>query len=230
MRALVVDDEPAVRTSIDRALKLENYDVELLNNGTEAVARATDKTLPALDVILLDAAMPGLDGFATCRALRARGVNVPILMLTAKTRLTDKVLGLDSGADDYLTKPFDLDELYARLRSILRRGVPTTTESPSLLLTFDDLTLDPVAHRVTRAGHEITLTPTEFSLLQLLLEHPDEVLRRDWIVERVWSSSIEQGSNSLEVFMATLRRKVELDGRPKLLHTVRGIGYVARLR
>ena len=223
MRVLVVDDEPAVRLSLERAMRLEEYEVESVPSGTAALERLV---AGGIDLVILDVAMPGLDGFATCRALRARGDRVPVLILSARTRLTERVLGLDSGADDYLGKPFELDELYARIRALLRRG--TSADVPQKLV-LDNLVIDSVGHLVWRGENVVVLTPIEFSLLELLVSRAGEVLRRDWIFERVWGYPMDANSNSLEVFVANLRRKTEEHGDVRLLHTVRGVGYVARV-
>jgi two-component system, OmpR family, response regulator MprA len=222
MQILVVDDEPAVRDSLDRALRLEGYKVELAADGAEALS-ALDSDHP--DAIVLDLMMPRVDGFEVCRRMRAAGDRTPVLVLTARDGVSDRVKGLDVGADDYLVKPFALDELLARLRALLRRS---GSSAPGQVLRFSDLMLDPVAHQVKRGEREIDLTRTEFLLLELFLLHPRQVLTRSVIFERVWGYDFGPDSNSLEVYVSYLRRKLEAAGEPRLLHTVRGVGYVLR--
>ena len=222
MQILVVDDEPAVRDSLDRALRLEGYKVELAADGAEALS-ALDSDTP--DAIVLDLMMPRVDGFEVCRRIRAAGDRTPVLVLTARDGVSDRVKGLDAGAADYLVKPFALDELLARLRALLRRS---GSSAPGQVLRFSDLTLDPVAHQVKRGDREIELTRTEFLLLELFLLHPRQVLTRSVIFERVWGYDFGPDSNSLEVYVSYLRRKLEAAGEPRLLHTVRGVGYVLR--
>ena len=219
----MVDDEPAVRESLERSLRFEGYDVSLASDGEQALA-AVAKDAP--DVLGLDVLMPRLDGLQTCRQLRARGESLPILMLTARDGVADRVVGLDAGADDYLVKPFALEELLARLRALLRRHPDDT--GPDQVLSFRDLSLDPVTRDVTRGERSMSLTVTEFNLLEMFLEHPRQVLTRGQIVERVWGFALEYSSNSLEVYVGYLRRKLEADGEPRLIHTVRGVGYVLR--
>jgi two-component system, OmpR family, response regulator MprA len=224
MEILVVDDEPAVRDSLDRALRLEGYKVELAADGGEALeALAEDSP----DAVVLDLMMPRVDGLEVCRRMRAAGDRTPVLVLTARDGVADRVKGLDAGADDYLVKPFALDELLARLRALLRRS---GAGAPGQVLRFADLSLDPVAHQVKRGGREIELTRTEFSLLELFLLHPRQVLTRSVIFDRVWGYDFGPDSNSLEVYVSYLRRKLEADGEARLLHTVRGVGYVLRER
>jgi two-component system, OmpR family, response regulator MprA len=222
MQILVVDDEPAVRDSLDRALRLEGYKVELAADGAEAL-----DTIGAArpDAVVLDLMMPRVDGLEVCRRMRAAGDRTPVLVLTARDGVTDRVKGLDAGADDYLVKPFALDELLARLRALLRRS---GVAAPGQVLRFSDLTLDPVAHQVKRGEREIDLTRTEFLLLELFLLHPRQVLTRSVIFERVWGYDFGPDSNSLEVYVSYLRRKLEAADEPRLLHTVRGVGYVLR--
>ena len=223
MRVLVADDEPAVRTSLGRALGLKGYQVSLAENGREALDLVGEG---AVEAVVLDVMMPRLDGLEVCRRMRSAGDRTPILMLTARDAVDDRVSGLDAGADDYLVKPFALDELLARLRAITRRGAePGSAESP---LRMADLVLDPVAHRVRRGERLVELTRTEFELLVLLLRHPRQVLPRSTIFERVWGYDFGAGSNSLGVYVGYLRRKLEAGGEPRLLHTVRGVGYVLR--
>jgi two-component system, OmpR family, response regulator MprA len=222
VRILVADDEPAVRDALARALKLEGYEVELAGDGEEAVVAAG---LRAPDAIVLDVLMPRLDGIAACRRLRDLGDRTPVLMLTARDAVSDRVAGLDAGADDYLVKPFALEELLARLRALLRRTASADTDE---LLRHADLELDPNGHTVRRARRAIELTRTEFLLLELFLRHPRQVLTRSQIFERVWGYDFGPASNSLEVYVGYLRRKLEAAGEPRLLQTVRGVGYVLR--
>jgi two-component system, OmpR family, response regulator MprA len=222
MRVLVVDDEPAVRNALSRALRLERYDVELAGDGREALELlGTFK----VDAVVLDVAMPNMDGLEVCRRLRDIGDRTPVLMLTAKDAVDDRVTGLDAGADDYLVKPFALKELKARLRALLRR---VEDDGRATVLRFADLMLDPNAFEAQRANRRIQLSRTEFLLLQLFMEHPRQVLQRGTIFERVWGYDFGSSSNSLGVYMGYLRRKTEADGEPRLLHTVRGVGYILR--
>jgi two-component system response regulator MprA len=221
-RVLVVDDEPAVRRALERALKLDNYEVELAADGEEALdvlARS-----PA-DAIILDVLMPRLDGLELARRMRKAGDRPPILMLTARDAIDDRVEGLDVGADDYLVKPFALRELQARLRALLRRSVDGAEGE---VLSYADLVLDPVAHEVHRGDRLIELSKTEFLLLELFLRHPRQVLTRSTIFEHVWGYDFGPTSNALGVYMGYLRRKTEAGGESRLLHTVRGVGYVLR--
>jgi two-component system, OmpR family, response regulator MprA len=222
-RVLVVDDEPGVRTALERALRLEAYDVELAADGREALDRLAGGTPP--DAVVLDVAMPHVDGLEVCRRLRDAGDRTPVLMLTARDAVDDRVAGLDAGADDYLVKPFALKELKARLRALLRR---TGAGDGGDALRFGDLELDPVAYEVRRGGRTIALSRTEFHLLALFMEHPRQVLTRSQIFERVWGYDFGAGSNALGVYVGYLRRKTEAGGEPRLLHTVRGVGYVLR--
>jgi two-component system response regulator MprA len=222
MRILVVDDEPAVRDSLERALRLEGYEISLAEDGEQALAALSQD---GTDAVVLDVMMPGLDGLEVCRALRARGDRIPVLMLTARDAVSDRVAGLDAGADDYVVKPFALDELLARLRALLRRS---GVSAGGQVLHFEDLELDPVSHQVRRGDRLIELTRTEFSLLELFMLHPRQVLTRPVIFERVWGYDFGPGSNSLEVYVSYLRRKIEAGGEPRLVHTVRGVGYVLR--
>jgi two-component system response regulator MprA len=221
VRILVVDDEPAVRESLRRALRLEGYDVELAADGAEALHRIEAGDEP--DALVLDVLMPNIDGLELTRMLRRTGRRVPVLMLTARDEVEDRVAGLDAGADDYVVKPFALEELFARLRALLRR---TTTDEASL--RFADLVLDPAAHEVRRDGERIELTRTEFSLLELFMRNPRQVLTRSIIFERVWGYDFGPASNSLDVYIGYLRRKTEVGDRPRLIQTVRGVGYALR--
>ena len=220
---LVVDDEPGVRAALERALRIERYDVRLAGDGTQALAMLADRSP---DAIVLDVAMPDVDGLEVCRRLRATGDRTPVLMLTARDAVDDRVAGLDAGADDYLVKPFALRELQARLRALLRR----TEAARGGVLRFADLELDPVAREVRRGGRAIELSRTEFNLLELFLEHPRQVLTRSQIFDRVWGYDFGSTSNALGVYIGYLRRKTEAGGEPRLLHTVRGVGYFLRDR
>jgi len=222
VRILVVDDERAVRESLERALRLEGYEVQLAAGGREALERVAERPP---DAIVLDVMMPQVDGLEVCRRLRRGSDNTPVLMLTARDAISDRVAGLDAGADDYVVKPFALEELFARLRALLRRASP---EQDGQVLRFTDLTLDPVAHEVRRGDRLVSLTRTEFLLLELFMRHPRQVLTRPIIFEHVWGYDFGPESNSLEVYVSYLRRKTEAAGEPRLLHTVRGVGYVLR--
>ena len=222
MKILVVDDERAVRESLRRALELEGYQIELAADGHEALYRLESESHP--DAVVLDVLMPGVDGLEVCRTLRRSGNRVPVLMLTARTQVEDRVEGLDAGADDYVTKPFALEELLARLRALLRR----TADGSGETLRFADLELDPGTREVKRGGEAIELTRTEFSLLELFMLNPRQVLTRSVIFERVWGYDFGYGSNSLDVYIGYLRRKTEAGGKPRLIYTVRGVGYALR--
>jgi two-component system response regulator MprA len=220
---LVVDDEAAVRESLRRALALEGYDVELAADGAEALYRL-DTGAVHPDAIVLDVLMPNVDGLETARRLRGAGNRTPILMLTARDEVEARVAGLDAGADDYVVKPFALAELLARLRALLRR----TTNGAGEVLRFADLELDPATREVRRNGDSIELTRTEFSLLELFMMNPRQVLTRSLIFERVWGYDFGLSSNSLDVYIGYLRRKTEEGGKPRLIQTVRGVGYALR--
>jgi two-component system response regulator MprA len=222
-RVLLVDDEPAVLRALERALRLERYDIELAADGEKALdcmARG------GYDAVVLDIGLPRVDGLEVSRRLRGAGDRTPVLMLTARETIDDRVAGLDAGADDYLVKPFALRELQARLRALLRRAEPDERG----VLRFADLELDPVAHEVRRGDRTIELSTTEFNLLALFLERPRHVLSRREIFERVWGYDFGSSSNALGVYMGYLRRKTEAEGEPRLLHTVRGVGYALRER
>jgi two-component system, OmpR family, response regulator MprA len=223
MKILVVDDERAVRESLRRALELEGYEIELAADGSEALYRLEGSEEP--DAMILDLLMPGVDGLEVCRRVRGSGSKLPVLMLTARTEVENRVAGLDAGADDYVTKPFALEELLARVRALLRR---TTEGDDGELLRFADLELDPGTRLVLRGDRSIELTRTEFSLLELFLRNPRQVLTRSVIFERVWGYDFGFGSNSLDVYIGYLRRKTEAAGEPRLIHTVRGVGYALR--
>jgi two-component system response regulator MprA len=220
---LLVDDEAAVRESLRRALALEGYEVELAADGAEALYRL-DTGAVHPDAIVLDVLMPNVDGLETARRLRGAGNRTPILMLTARDEVEARVAGLDAGADDYVVKPFALAELLARLRALLRR----TTNGAGEMLRFADLELDPSTREVRRNGESIELTRTEFSLLELFMLNPRQVLTRSLIFERVWGYDFGLSSNSLDVYIGYLRRKTEAGGKPRLIQTVRGVGYALR--
>ena len=220
-RILVAEDDRGVRDALDRALRFEGYLVETAIDGADALEKA-DTIQP--DAIVLDIMMPHVDGLAVCRRLRARGDSTPVLMLTARQEVSDRVARLDAGADDYLVKPFALEELLARLRALLRR----TSLSGGTVLRLADLTLEPNTRTVTRGERNIELTKTEFDLLELLLHNAGIVLTREVIYERIWGYDFETTSNSLDVYVGYLRRKTEEAGEARLIHTVRGVGYVAR--
>lgn len=221
-RLLIVDDDPGIRDSLSRALGFEGYEVSVAADGDQALGMIEPSRY---DAVVLDVMMPGTDGLAVARSMRGEGDATPILMLTARHAVTDRVAGLDAGADDYLVKPFSLDELLARLRALLRRSAISGTDN---VLVVGDLRLDPDARRVFRGDREIHLTKTEFDLLELLMFNAGIVLGRDLILERVWGFDFETSSNSLDVYIGYLRRKIEANGAPRLIHTVRGVGYVAR--
>ncbi len=222
MKILVVDDEPAVRDALERALRSQGYGVSMAVDGVDGIEHVASDTP---DLVVLDILMPRLDGLEACRQLRAAGDRTPILMLTARDAVGDRVEGLDAGADDYLVKPFALDELLARIRALLRRSTPNADEKP---LRFSDLELDPVTHEVRRGERAIELTRTEHLLLELFLLNPRRVLTREVIFDRVWGYDFGPTSNALEVYVGYLRRKTEADGEPRLIHTVRGVGYVLK--
>ncbi|MEU7631528.1 response regulator transcription factor [Nocardia sp. NPDC049220] len=224
MRILVVDDDRAVRESLRRSLTFNGYSVDLAVDGVDALEKATAQRP---DALVLDVMMPRLDGLEVCRRLRSTGDDLPILVLTARDSVSERVAGLDAGADDYLPKPFALEELLARLRALLRR----TTADPgevSEAMNFADLSLDPVTREVSRAARQISLTRTEFALLEMLMANPRRVLTRSRILEEVWGYDFPTSGNALEVYIGYLRRKTEAEGESRLIHTVRGVGYVLR--
>ncbi|MEU8432507.1 response regulator transcription factor [Streptomyces sp. NPDC029216] len=229
-RILVVDDEPAVREALRRSLAFEGYAVRTAVDGLDALDQAASY---APELIVLDIQMPRMDGLTAARRLRAAGSVTPILMLTARDTVGDRVTGLDAGADDYLVKPFELDELFARVRALLRRSsyaAPAAAgpEPDGDALTFGDLRMDLATREVTRGGRRVELTRTEFTLLEMFLAHPRQVLTREQILKTVWGFDFEPSSNSLDVYVMYLRRKTEAGGEPRLVHTVRGVGYVLR--
>jgi two-component system response regulator MprA len=224
-RVLVVDDDRAVRESLRRSLEFNGYDVHLAGDGAEALAGIG---AVAPDVVVMDVMMPRLDGLDATRALRAAGNDVPILVLTARDAVGDRVEGLDAGADDYLTKPFALQELLARLRALLRRVTPHEDGDEEEVLTFSDLTMNVTTREVTRGDRGIELTRTEFTLLEMFLRRPRRVLERSFILEEVWGYDFPTTANSLEVYVGYLRRKTEAGDEPRLIHTVRGVGYVLK--
>ncbi|MEI6710218.1 MAG: response regulator transcription factor [Actinomycetota bacterium] len=219
----IVDDDGAIRTSLGRALRMENYEVELFEDAASALKSFQ---LRAPDAIILDLQLPDIDGLEICRRIRQSGDATPILMLTARDAVNDRVEGLDVGADDYLVKPFDLAELLARLRALLRRRQANGGEAANL--RFEDLTLNPNTREVFRGVRKIELTKIEFELLELFMQHPRQVLTRDQILDLVWGYNFDSGTNSLAVYIGYLRRKLEEDGEIRLLHTARGVGYSLR--
>ncbi|WP_028933849.1 response regulator transcription factor [Pseudonocardia spinosispora] len=225
MRILVVDDDRAVRESLRRSLSFNGYQVDLATDG-QAALTAVGMARP--DAMVLDVMMPRLDGLEVCRRLRGTGDDLPILVLTARDAVSDRVAGLDAGADDYLPKPFALEELLARLRALLRRRTGTDVDAELDPLTFGDLSLNPETREVSRGDRPISLTRTEFSLLELLLANPRRVLTRTRILEEVWGYDFPTTGNALEVYIGYLRRKTESEDEPRLIHTVRGVGYVLR--
>ncbi|MEU6130875.1 response regulator transcription factor [Saccharopolyspora sp. NPDC047091] len=227
MRILVVDDDRAVRESLRRSLQFNGYQVELAADGQQALDQLADQRP---DAMVLDVMMPRLDGLEVARRLRSTGDDLPILVLTARDAVSDRVAGLDAGADDYLPKPFALEELLARVRALLRRASPATDEGDELppALSFADLQLDPGTREVRRGDRPISLTRTEFALLELLMAHPKQVLTRSRLLEDVWGYDFPTSGNALEVYIGYLRRKTETEGESRLIHTVRGVGYVLR--
>ncbi|MCP3993455.1 MAG: response regulator transcription factor [bacterium] len=220
-RVLVVEDDGAVRRAVERALSFEGYDVVTARDGAEALAIVLNDNIEA---IVLDVMMPIIDGLEACKRIRARGDTTPILILTARTEVTDRVAGLDAGADDYLMKPFALEELLARLRALLRRSSGGIAD----VLKVGDLVMDTSSREVWRDGAIVDLTKTEFDLLELLMSNPGIVIDRDTIYDRIWGYDFATSSNSLDVYIGYLRRKTEVDGSPRLIQTVRGVGYVIR--
>ncbi|MEJ8658187.1 MULTISPECIES: response regulator transcription factor [Streptomyces] len=229
-RILIVDDEPAVREALQRSLAFEGYATEVAADGFDALAKVESY---APDLVVLDIQMPRMDGLTAARRLRSLGSTLPVLMLTARDTVGDRVTGLDAGADDYLVKPFELDELFARIRALLRRSsyasaAGTDREDSGDVLSFADLRMDLATREVTRGPRRVELTRTEFTLLELFLAHPRQVLTREQILKTVWGFDFEPSSNSLDVYVMYLRRKTEAAGEPRLVHTVRGVGYALR--
>ena len=227
-RVLIVDDEPAVREALQRSLAFEGYGTEVAVDGLDALAKAESY---APDLIVLDIQMPRMDGLTAARRIRSTGTTTPILMLTARDTVGDRVTGLDAGADDYLVKPFELDELFARIRALLRRSSYAAAAGPvpdDNVLAFADLRMDLATREVMRGTRRVELTRTEFTLLGMFLAHPRQVLTREQILKAVWGFDFEPSSNSLDVYVMYLRRKTEAGGEPRLVHTVRGVGYALR--
>ncbi|WP_200306757.1 response regulator transcription factor [Streptomyces adelaidensis] len=228
-RILIVDDEPAVRDALKRSLAFEGYGTEVAVDGADALEKATAYQP---DLVILDIQMPRMDGLTAARRIRGAGDTTPILMLTARDTVGDRVTGLDAGADDYLVKPFELDELFARVRALLRRSTYAAAVSDTApeddALTFGDLRMNLATREVTRADRPVELTRTEFTLLEMFMAHPRQVLTREQILKAVWGFDFEPSSNSLDVYVMYLRRKTEAGGEPRLVHTVRGVGYVLR--
>ncbi|HEY8347239.1 MAG TPA: response regulator transcription factor [Symbiobacteriaceae bacterium] len=226
-RILVVDDDVKITSFLRRSLVLEGYEVTVANSGTEAIRQVAQQ---APDLMILDIMMPGVDGMEVCRRVRAAGERFPILMLTARDAVSDRVSGLDAGADDYLVKPFALEELLARVRALLRRAEPSDLEESGrpAVLRYADLSLDTRTWEARRGNRTFKLTPKEYELLLLFLQHPRQVLTRDTLMEKVWGYDFTGESNVLEVFIKNLRQKLEAGGEPRLIQTVRGVGYVLR--
>ncbi len=218
MRVLVVEDEPRMAALIRQGLEEEAYAVDVVENGRDVLLWIESATY---DMVLLDIMLPGLSGLDVCRQLRANGHTMPILMLTARDTLPDKVKGLDSGADDYLVKPFAIEELTARMRALARRDAPVKTA----VLTIANLTLDPATKLAQRGGHVIELTAKEYALLETLMRHPNQILSREQIIDHVWNMEFDSGSKLIEVYISNLRKKIDANHAPKLIHTVRGLGY-----
>ena len=221
-RILVVEDEARIASLISRGLRLEGYQVDVAPNGETALDKAFSEPP---DLVILDVMLPDLDGLEVCRQLRAAGAEAPVLMLTAKDAIPDRVAGLDAGADDYLVKPFAFDELLARIRALFRRTAPPETNTP---LRFADLELNPATRRARRGERDIELTAKEYDVLDLFMRHPNQVLTRDIIYDRIWGYDFGGESNIIEVYIRYLRAKLEAANEPRLIHTVRGVGYALR--
>ncbi len=226
LRILVVDDDPDVRDSLQRSLEFEGYDVATAADGAEAVRQCIGPTALRPELVIMDVMMPGTDGLEACRNLRAAGERMPVLMLTARDGLGDRITGLDAGADDYLMKPFALEELLARLRALTRRARPAGAVPARHVVRFGDLELDLATREANRGGHALTLTPTEFELLAQLMAEPRRVQSRAHLQQQIWGH--EPATNSLDVYVGYLRRKLEAGGGSRLIHTARGVGYVLR--
>lgn len=232
LRVLLAEDDRAVRESLARAMTLEGYEVDAVNDGASALERLRDGSTngPLPDIVILDVSMPAVDGLTVCRVLRSEGSHLPILMLTARTEPSDRIAGLDAGADDYVLKPFDLGELFARLRALVRR---TTAEADANgedePLVLDDLVIEPAGRRVRRGSRELDLSKTEFDLLELLVRNAGIVLDHSTIYERIWNYDFGPDSKNLAVYIGYLRRKIEDEGGSRLIHTIRGVGYSARV-
>lgn len=231
LRVLLAEDDRAVRESLARAMTLEGYEVSAVNDGAAALQHLREDSVDAPpDIIILDVSMPAVDGLTVCRVLRSEGVRIPILMLTARTEPSDRIAGLDAGADDYVLKPFDLGELFARLRALVRRLVVDADEHSEVeSLVLDDLVMDPAGRRVRRGSRELELSKTEFDLLELLIRNAGIVLDHSTIYERIWKYDFGPDSKNLAVYIGYLRRKTEEEGGSRLIHTVRGVGYSARV-
>ena len=231
LRVLLAEDDRAVRESLARAMTLEGYEVSAVNDGATALQYLREDSVDTPpDIIILDVSMPAVDGLTVCRVLRSEGVRIPILMLTARTEPSDRIAGLDAGADDYVLKPFDLGELFARLRALVRRLVVDADEHSEVKsLVLDDLVMDPAGRRVRRGSRELELSKTEFDLLELLIRNAGIVLDHSTIYERIWKYDFGPDSKNLAVYIGYLRRKTEEEGGSRLIHTVRGVGYSARV-
>ena len=231
LRVLLAEDDRAVRESLARAMTLEGYEVSAVNDGAAALQHLREDSVDGPpDIIILDVSMPAVDGLTVCRVLRSEGVRIPILMLTARTEPSDRIAGLDAGADDYVLKPFDLGELFARLRALVRRLVVDANEHSEVKsLVLDDLVMDPAGRRVRRGSRELELSKTEFDLLELLIRNTGIVLDHSTIYERIWKYDFGPDSKNLAVYIGYLRRKTEEEGGSRLIHTVRGVGYSARV-
>ena len=231
LRVLLAEDDRAVRESLARAMMLEGYEVSAVNDGAAALQYLREDSVDTPpDIIILDVSMPAVDGLTVCRVLRSEGVRIPILMLTARTEPSDRIAGLDAGADDYVLKPFDLGELFARLRALVRRLVVDANEHSEVKsLVLDDLVMDPAGRRVRRGSRELELSKTEFDLLELLIRNAGIVLDHSTIYERIWKYDFGPDSKNLAVYIGYLRRKTEEEGGSRLIHTVRGVGYSARV-
>ena len=226
MRIMIADDEAAIRESLERVLQVEGYDTRTVANGLAVLDGMDGADGDQMDLLILDVMMPRLGGLETCRRLRAAGRDLPVLMLTARDQVSDRVTGLDAGADDYLPKPFATEELLARVRALLRRRTPTDEESQ--VLSFADVRLDPDRFEAWRGGRALRLTRTEFSLLQVLMGNATRVVTRDMLFEAIWGFDMSATANNLQVYVSYLRRKMEAEGEPRLIYTLRGFGYTLR--